>query len=494
MVSDVLVAFDHLRHEVTILANVVAGGRRGRGLPRGGEGPSPTCASAWPGRCRGRSRDAASRRSSSPTWARTATRRRWSACKEYIRAGDAYQVVPSQRWSADCPVEAFSIYRGLRAVNPSPYMYFLDFEDFEIAGASPEPLVKVTGRRAEQRPIAGTRPRGGYRDGRPRARGGAAGRREGARRARDARGPRRATTSGASASTAAVSVDELMAVETYSHVIHIVSSVSGTPARGRDADGRAARVAARGHAVGRPEDPRHADHRRAGARASAGPTAARWATCPTPASSTPASTSAPPWSRTAACTCRRAAGSWPTPTPATSCARPRPRRARCSRPSTGLRPGGLGVTRVLVVDNYDSFTYNLVQYLGELGAELDVVRNDAAAADELLGRAPDRRGGVARAVHAGRGRRVGARRSALRRGGRARARRVPRPPGHGRGLRRDGWCAGEPVHGKTAAVEHDGRTIFAGLESPLVAGRYHSLVVDPELPACLERSASSGEW
>ena len=65
--------------------------------------------------------------------------------KEYIRAGDAYQVVPSQRWSADCPVEAFSIYRGLRAVNPSPYMYFLDFEDFEIAGASPESLVKVDG-------------------------------------------------------------------------------------------------------------------------------------------------------------------------------------------------------------------------------------------------------------------------------------------------------------------------------------------------------------
>src|SRR5213076_2771463 len=79
--------------------------------------------------------------------------------KEYIYAGDAYQIVPSQRWSADSPVDAFSIYRGLRTINPSPYMYFLDFEDFEIAGASPEALVKMTGRRAEQRPIAGTRPR-----------------------------------------------------------------------------------------------------------------------------------------------------------------------------------------------------------------------------------------------------------------------------------------------------------------------------------------------
>ena len=69
-------------------------------------------------------------------------------------------MVPSQRWTADCPVDAFSIYRGLRAINPSPYMYFLDFEDFQIAGASPESLVKVTGRRAEL-PIAGTRPRAG---------------------------------------------------------------------------------------------------------------------------------------------------------------------------------------------------------------------------------------------------------------------------------------------------------------------------------------------
>src|SRR3712207_8402267 len=79
---------------------------------------------------------------------------------EYVRAGDAFQVVPSQRFSAPAPVEAFSLYRGLRAVNPSPYMYFLDFGDFQVAGASPEPLLTVSGRRASTRPIAGTRPRG----------------------------------------------------------------------------------------------------------------------------------------------------------------------------------------------------------------------------------------------------------------------------------------------------------------------------------------------
>ena len=67
---------------------------------------------------------------------------------EYVHAGDAFQVVPVAALDgARSPVEPFSIYRGLRAVNPSPYMYFLDFEDFQIVGASPEPLVTVTGRR-----------------------------------------------------------------------------------------------------------------------------------------------------------------------------------------------------------------------------------------------------------------------------------------------------------------------------------------------------------
>ena len=147
--------------------------------------------------------------------------------KEYIRAGDAYQVVPSQRWSADCPVEAFSIYRGLRAINPSPYMFFLDFEDFEIAAASPESLVKVTGRRAEQRPIAGTRPRAGSTE-------------EDIERARELLADEKERAEhvmlvdlarndlGRVCEHGSVQVDELMAIETYSHVIHIVSGVSGT--------------------------------------------------------------------------------------------------------------------------------------------------------------------------------------------------------------------------------------------------------------------------
>jgi anthranilate synthase component 1 len=80
--------------------------------------------------------------------------------RDYIYAGDAFQVVLSQRFERPVGVSGFSIYRGLRTVNPSPYMYYMSFRDFEVVGSSPEPLVTVSGTRVETRPIAGTRPRG----------------------------------------------------------------------------------------------------------------------------------------------------------------------------------------------------------------------------------------------------------------------------------------------------------------------------------------------
>ena len=101
-------------------------------------------------------------------------------------------------------------------------------------------------------------------------------------------------------------------------------------------------------------------------------------------------------------------------------------------------------------------------------------------------------GRLARALHAGRGRDLGRGDPRLRRGRHAGARRLPRPPVAGRGLRRP-RRPGEPIHGKDAEVEHDGRAIYAGLPSPLVAGRYHSLVADPDLPDELELSASLGD-
>jgi anthranilate synthase/aminodeoxychorismate synthase-like glutamine amidotransferase len=147
--------------------------------------------------------------------------------------------------------------------------------------------------------------------------------------------------------------------------------------------------------------------------------------------------------------------------------------------------------RVLVLDNYDSFTYNLVQYLGELGAKIEVVRNDAATAGELAERAPDRAvvsPGPCTPAEAGVS--VDAVRTLAERGvpvlGVCLGHQALAVAFGGRVVR------GEPVHGKSTRVEHDGRTIFRGLESPLVAGRYHSLVVDPDLPAVLEPSARSG--
>ena len=150
-------------------------------------------------------------------------------------------------------------------------------------------------------------------------------------------------------------------------------------------------------------------------------------------------------------------------------------------------------SEVLIVDNYDSFTYNLVQYVGELGADIAVVRNDAASADELLERARGGRlivsPGPCTPAEAG----VSV--EAIRRCGEQRIPVLGVCLGHqaiatafgGRVVR------GEPVHGKVAEVAHDGRSVFAGLDSPFEVGRYHSLVVDPDLPPELEQTASYGD-
>jgi anthranilate synthase/aminodeoxychorismate synthase-like glutamine amidotransferase len=148
--------------------------------------------------------------------------------------------------------------------------------------------------------------------------------------------------------------------------------------------------------------------------------------------------------------------------------------------------------KVLVIDNYDSFTYNLVQYLGELGAEVEAVRNDRATVAELLERRPDRlviSPGPCTPADAGIS--IEAARAFAEAG-------VPTLGvclGHQSLVEAFGGktIRGEPVHGKEAAVEHRADGIYAGLPNPLVAGRYHSLVADPELPAELERTASFGE-
>jgi anthranilate synthase/aminodeoxychorismate synthase-like glutamine amidotransferase len=145
--------------------------------------------------------------------------------------------------------------------------------------------------------------------------------------------------------------------------------------------------------------------------------------------------------------------------------------------------------RVLVVDNYDSFTYNLVQYLGELGSEVEVVRSDV---DALLEREADR---VVVSPGPCTPDEAGLSMAAIRRFGEHGTPVLGVCLGHQALVQEFGGrvVRGEPVHGRTAEIEHDGRTIFAGLDSPLEVGRYHSLVVDPELPDGFEVSARAGD-
>jgi anthranilate synthase component 1 len=233
MLTDALVVFDHLKHTVTVLANVYAeddiAASYKRALDTIAEirwrldGPVPRP-----------SRPPDSERVVSP-FEPNMSREQFEAIVariiEYIYAGDAYQVVPSQRWSASVPVEAFSIYRGLRAVNPSPYMYFLDFGDFEIAGASPEPLITVNGRRVSTRPIAGTRPRGATIDeDRQMAEELLADPKERAEHVMLVDLGR--NDLGRVCEYGSVQVEDFMAIENYSHVMHIVSSVTGSLRRG----------------------------------------------------------------------------------------------------------------------------------------------------------------------------------------------------------------------------------------------------------------------
>ncbi len=276
MLSDVVVVFDHLRHTLTVLAHVyveggdggrdvvgggVAGGGEGEGLVGGGvageskeegvegdgvegeiegdrferayakaratiaqvraalDGPLPGAAA--PAR-----RDAGSPPVFEPNMERAQFEAMVARIVEYVYAGDAFQVVPSQRWSATIDQEAFSVYRGLRAVNPSPYMYFLDFCDFQVAGASPEPLLTVTGRRVSTCPIAGTRPRGASPE-------------EDRRIAQELLADEKERAEhvmlvdlgrndlGRVCEAGSVEVETFMEVESYSHVMHIVSTVAG---------------------------------------------------------------------------------------------------------------------------------------------------------------------------------------------------------------------------------------------------------------------------
>jgi anthranilate synthase/aminodeoxychorismate synthase-like glutamine amidotransferase len=148
---------------------------------------------------------------------------------------------------------------------------------------------------------------------------------------------------------------------------------------------------------------------------------------------------------------------------------------------------------VLVIDNYDSFTYNLVQYLGELGADVQVMRNDVVTLEDVVAARADR---IVISPGPGRPEAAGVTMSVIRRLGET-------TPilgvclGHqaiGAAFGGEVVRAEVPVHGKTSTIEHDGLGVFSGIEGPFVASRYHSLVVSAKgLPAALEISARTRE-
>ena len=239
MLFDRLLAFDHLRHQIHIIATAdvlqesprraydraladmaILEKKLARGLrPADWQNSSPS----------GKAKLKVHAGTSRPRFMKSVER-----AKEYIAAGDIFQVVLSQRLDFSPEVEPFDIYRALRTVNPSPYMYFLRMGGTHVLGSSPEMLVRVTGRKLEYRPIAGTHPRG--RD-----------------EAEDSRLEKEMLADekeraehvmlvdlgrndlGRVSEYGSVKVRDLMYVERYSHVMHIVSALEGKLREGLDA-------------------------------------------------------------------------------------------------------------------------------------------------------------------------------------------------------------------------------------------------------------------
>ena len=228
---DRLLAFDHLRHQIHIIAAADVRSESPRKayeraladiaaieakLERGVRGQH------FQGSSGGKTKSIKVHNSTSHDKFVDSVRR----AKEYIAAGDVFQVVLSQRLDFKPPAEPFQIYRALRTVNPSPYMYFLKLDDIQVVGASPEMLVRVSGRKLEYRPIAGTRKRG-------------------ADAAQDEQLTQELRTDekeraehvmlvdlgrndlGRVSEYGSVRVRDLMYVEKYSHVMHLVSALEG---------------------------------------------------------------------------------------------------------------------------------------------------------------------------------------------------------------------------------------------------------------------------
>jgi anthranilate synthase component 1 len=236
LITDRLVVFDAARQVIQVIVNVHTEGRDLKAAYDEAVATIDKTIAAL--RAPAPPRRPAAPKAASHTLASNMTRKRFeamvTAAKEYIRAGDVFQVVLSQRFATPLGCDPLDLYRALRRINPSPYMYLLHLGATEVVGASPELLVRTRGGKVEVRPIAGTRPRG---------RGDAADRALEAELKAD---PKECAEHlmlvdlgrndvGRVAQVGTVAVDEFMVVERYSHVMHLVSHVAGSLAEGRDA-------------------------------------------------------------------------------------------------------------------------------------------------------------------------------------------------------------------------------------------------------------------
>jgi anthranilate synthase component 1 len=239
MFFDRLLAFDHLRHQIHIIATADVSRespRRAydRALADIAVLEKKLAAGLRPAHWHKSSRPGRSKLKVHAGTSRARFMKSVERAKEYIAAGDIFQVVLSQRLDFSPEVAPFDIYRALRTVNPSPYLYFLRMGDIHVLGSSPEMLVRVTGSKLEYRPIAGTHPRG-----RDEA--------EDARLAREMLADEKERAEhvmlvdlgrndlGRVSEYGSVKVRDLMYVERYSHVMHIVSALEGKLREGLDA-------------------------------------------------------------------------------------------------------------------------------------------------------------------------------------------------------------------------------------------------------------------
>ncbi len=487
MMFDTVLAFDHVKHRILAIANArLRPGEDLRALydfaaredrfPRARARTQPLAP-------RAASVEAARRHRQSDT---RAIRSAVKTIQGDIAAGEVFQAVISQRFDARTDAPPFDVYRALRHINPSPYMFFLRMGQDAIIGASPEMLVRVEGRHVETHPIAGTRRRGATPD-------------EDQRLAEELRRNEKERAEhvmlvdlgrndiGRVSEIGSVRVPQFMALERYSHVMHLVSRVEGQLAEDRDRlDALVATFPAGtltgapkiramqivgaleptrrglyGGAVGYLDFAGNLDFCIAIRTIAMHGTAAR----------------GPGRRRHRR---RLAAGRG---------VRRDLRQSACASP--GPRNGRQGhVAVVLIIDNYDSFTFNLAHRLGELGAETRVIRNDAKTLDEIEAMQPSR---LVISPGPGRPETAGVSVEALRRF----AGRIPVLGvclGHqALAIAFGGRVERAPVlmHGKTSKITHDGTHLFTGLANPFDAGRYHSLVIPADgLPTDFVMTAS----